>query len=321
LEDLKHWCTGWTDWNLILDPTGGPNHAGNLCDANFIADPSHLSGDPHSRTIITQASYWYMGHFSRFLPPGSKRIEIDNSIVTPPVTRDDILNQRLRFNPCPSGATAGRGMTWSYDRATKELVQLGLCMQMFQDNIGILMAMCDGSEAQQWVIEDWNGHKRFANQADTSRCLTLFKTGGPAVGLDPGVDVNAAFMETCDPNQPQAFTLTSVDDKSFPDAFTIETVSSTVGGNCLLPVNADTITFATVAFLHPTGEVSLIAMNKGEVDITFDVYDAEGETGVESITVPRHGIASMWLTHADSNEEQFSMNQNHQKYNIIQVFV
>ena len=29
LQDLLHWCTGWVDWNLILDVTGGPNHLGN----------------------------------------------------------------------------------------------------------------------------------------------------------------------------------------------------------------------------------------------------------------------------------------------------
>ena len=44
LQDLLHWTTGWTDWNLILDPTGGPNHLGNRCDANLIADPTRSQG-------------------------------------------------------------------------------------------------------------------------------------------------------------------------------------------------------------------------------------------------------------------------------------
>ena len=34
LEDLLHHTVGWTDWNLILDTTGGPNHLGNKYDAN-----------------------------------------------------------------------------------------------------------------------------------------------------------------------------------------------------------------------------------------------------------------------------------------------
>ena len=52
LQDLLHWCTGWVDWNLLVDVTGGPNHLGNRCDANIIADPSNTMGQG---SIITQA--------------------------------------------------------------------------------------------------------------------------------------------------------------------------------------------------------------------------------------------------------------------------
>jgi glucosylceramidase len=29
---------GWTDWNILLDETGGPNHVANLCFAPLHAD-------------------------------------------------------------------------------------------------------------------------------------------------------------------------------------------------------------------------------------------------------------------------------------------
>ena len=54
-QDLLHWCTGWVDWNLILDTTGGPNHLGNRCDANIIADPDKTEG---FGTLVMQASYY-----------------------------------------------------------------------------------------------------------------------------------------------------------------------------------------------------------------------------------------------------------------------
>ena len=54
LQDLLHWCTGWVDWNLILDITGGPNHLGNRCDAHLIADPKNVKG---YGTLVMQASY------------------------------------------------------------------------------------------------------------------------------------------------------------------------------------------------------------------------------------------------------------------------
>jgi glucosylceramidase len=31
IGDLNNWAIGWTDWNLILDKQGGPNHLNNFC--------------------------------------------------------------------------------------------------------------------------------------------------------------------------------------------------------------------------------------------------------------------------------------------------
>jgi glucosylceramidase len=67
LSDLNSWTVGWTDWNLLLDETGGPNHVGNLCSAPIIADTR--SGEVHY-----QSSYYYLGHFSRFIRPGARRV-------------------------------------------------------------------------------------------------------------------------------------------------------------------------------------------------------------------------------------------------------
>jgi len=68
IGDLRNWVEGWIDWNIVLNETGGPNHVGNYCDAPIIADTR--SGEIHYNS-----SYWYIGHFSRFVPPGSVRIE------------------------------------------------------------------------------------------------------------------------------------------------------------------------------------------------------------------------------------------------------
>jgi glucosylceramidase len=67
ISDLNKWCVGWVDWNIILDETGGPNHVGNLCSAPIIADTQN-------NEILYQSSYYYIGHFSRFIKPGAKRI-------------------------------------------------------------------------------------------------------------------------------------------------------------------------------------------------------------------------------------------------------
>ena len=61
----------WIDWNLILDEKGGPNHVGNYCSAPIIVDT-------RSQDIIYQSSYYYLGHFSRFIKRGDRIIECEN---------------------------------------------------------------------------------------------------------------------------------------------------------------------------------------------------------------------------------------------------
>jgi glucosylceramidase len=67
INDLNRWTVGWIDWNMVLDEQGGPNHAGNYCSAPIIAD---TRGD----TLHYQSSYYYIGHFSRFIRPGAVRV-------------------------------------------------------------------------------------------------------------------------------------------------------------------------------------------------------------------------------------------------------
>jgi len=67
INDLNNWTVGWTDWNILLDETGGPNHVGNFCFA-----PVHA--DTKTGKLIYTSSYYYIGHFSKFIRPGAKRI-------------------------------------------------------------------------------------------------------------------------------------------------------------------------------------------------------------------------------------------------------
>ena len=67
LGDLNHWTVGWIDWNMVLDERGGPNHVNNLCDAPIIADTVR-------QKLYRENSYYYLGHFSKFIRPGAVRI-------------------------------------------------------------------------------------------------------------------------------------------------------------------------------------------------------------------------------------------------------
>lgn len=67
IHDFNNGTVGWTDWNILLDEKGGPNHAGNFCFAPVIADT-------RSGQLIYTNIYYYLGHFSKFVKPGDKRI-------------------------------------------------------------------------------------------------------------------------------------------------------------------------------------------------------------------------------------------------------
>jgi glucosylceramidase len=67
INDFNAGTVGWTDWNVLLDEKGGPNHVGNFCFA-----PVHA--DTKTGNLTYTSSYYYLGHFSKFIRPGAKRI-------------------------------------------------------------------------------------------------------------------------------------------------------------------------------------------------------------------------------------------------------
>jgi glucosylceramidase len=75
MHDFNNGAAGWTDWNILLDETGGPNHVANFCYAPIHADTR--TGELHYTS-----AYYYLGHFSKFIRPGARRI-----IASPTVDR------------------------------------------------------------------------------------------------------------------------------------------------------------------------------------------------------------------------------------------
>lgn len=78
INDFNNGTVAWTDWNILLDETGGPNHVGNLCFS-----PVH--GDTKTGALTFTNSYYYIGHFSKFIRPGAKRVSSvssSNKLIT-----------------------------------------------------------------------------------------------------------------------------------------------------------------------------------------------------------------------------------------------
>lgn len=67
INDFNNYAEGWVDWNLVLDENGGPNYAGNYCEAPVMLNTQ--TGE-----VVYNISYYYIGHFSRYIKPGAKRV-------------------------------------------------------------------------------------------------------------------------------------------------------------------------------------------------------------------------------------------------------
>ncbi|XP_078527693.1 lysosomal acid glucosylceramidase isoform X1 [Lissotriton helveticus] len=72
IEDLNHYVTGWTDWNLALNALGGPNWVKNYVDSPVIVDPE-------KDLFFKQPMFYHMAHFSKFISEGSQRVGLDSS--------------------------------------------------------------------------------------------------------------------------------------------------------------------------------------------------------------------------------------------------
>ena len=113
LNDLNGMAIGWTDWNLLLDLQGGPNHANNFCDAPLLMDPKNAT------FVFKQPMYYYLAHFSAFLPPGSVRVGVvsegpvpmevtafarpDNRIAMVVLNRDYFFAREFYFHDAKRG--------------------------------------------------------------------------------------------------------------------------------------------------------------------------------------------------------------------------
>ena len=78
INDFNNGTAGWTDWNILLDQNGGPNHVGNFCFA-----PIHA--DTNTGELIYTPSFYYIGHFSKF-------IHLDAVRVSSAVSRSNLLS-------------------------------------------------------------------------------------------------------------------------------------------------------------------------------------------------------------------------------------
>ncbi|WP_299242650.1 glycoside hydrolase family 30 protein [uncultured Aquimarina sp.] len=92
---LNNWVDGWVDWNMVLDKQGGPNWFKNWCIAPVIVDPDNDE-------VYFTPLYYTMAHFSKYIRPEAKVINVENSddeVMITAVKNSDGSIVIVLFNP------------------------------------------------------------------------------------------------------------------------------------------------------------------------------------------------------------------------------
>ncbi|MGN0730819.1 MAG: glycoside hydrolase family 30 beta sandwich domain-containing protein [Treponema sp.] len=159
INDLNSGCTAWIDWNLALNIDGGPNHVGNNCDAPILVDTA-------TKKIVYQSSFYFIGHFSRFILPGSKRISCAMNPFMTPATVDGKMGNTMEATSFlrPDGKIALVVMNRTEDNMIFELnsidekskdkdKKINYTVKVNNDNSGRTF-FCPPRSIQTYLLED-----------------------------------------------------------------------------------------------------------------------------------------------------------------------
>ena len=265
LTDLNYGACGWVDWNLLLDHKGGPNHLGNVCDA-----PVHAA-DAQFSAVTVQAYYDVIGHFSKHLVPGSKRVKAAatgaffGTSAERTATRAAV-GFEVVLDPCQgTAANPSPRQRWTWDTTYD---YLEMADDSFVDKWGDLCAAdanTPGVGSLALVNCEYGKEHgdvavgKFRRDPDSHAVAEL--KGGLCLGPSPdrpGAEGAQLELQPCDgANRHQRFT-------HLPSGALV----SDADGRC---VTAGWPFVQAVAFARPGGDVAVVALNEASHAAEFDL--------------------------------------------------
>uniref|UniRef100_A0A7S0RV58 Glucosylceramidase n=1 Tax=Pyramimonas obovata TaxID=1411642 RepID=A0A7S0RV58_9CHLO len=293
LGDLASWVVAWTDWNLLLDPEGGPNHLGNNCDALMVADPENTLGQG---PLMFQPTYYFMGHFSRFVPPGATHVAANATFTAPEanVPAEAVSNGALlALFPCDDGERQQWGQTFSAAGNPGERDHSSLHLQSAAADK--CMDIVDGATIDGTLLQVWKCYPGSDNQnfgVDIIPGTDKVQLSVGATGFTKCADTslhnvvknNRMQIMPCDGRLSQQWVRRG-------DAFE----SAEHPGMCLTA--GGKAVFDKAAFKHPVeggGEaVTLVLLNRGDQPVTFSVYDEHSRRQVTGLSAPPHSMQTL----------------------------
>jgi len=312
LQDLNNWSNGWVDWNLILSSEGGPNHLGNVCDAPILANADFSD-------ITVQPYLFVLGHFSRFLVPGttivSTRVTADFSTASPIHGGHSRIasGAALSLWPCDSSSRQrfafnknGDGKLSLNDVETKSDVGvadndagalLGLCVASANNAVAGYSAQVIDCDADEWVARfapvDQKGRLTVLNPpeggqfGDTPLCLTalpqylelMSRSGGGPVALAP-CDEEGYDKGSVDGENLSAFQRWNYDPSSHLLTSLAATHPAASVGHC---ITAGWPFVSAVAGVTPSGSAVAVVVNEASSEVAVALTLDDGTEVIGSL--------------------------------------
>ncbi|CAK4118660.1 unnamed protein product [Aphanomyces euteiches] len=272
MSDLTHWASGWVDWNLILDDSGGPNKLGNTCDAPIIVHPDGAD-------FTVQPMYYFIKHFSAYVPPGSKRIATKLHVEYS--TRGDEVQLVPRF---PGGAYPCDGSSRQlFVRTQDNKIQVNAtsyCLDVVAEPwLGNRIEMVECAyTTQSWTFGSGKDQTiQFGSQC-LSHSLGALENGG-RLTIEPCQDGSK--------HQQWSFqgSRLVIDAHDGIDLVGVGMALRNAGSNAC--VTAGYAFLQAVTFKTPSDDRVLIVLNENTVDATFKVHT--GSAQVDTV-VPKQSI-------------------------------
>ena len=279
IGDLNNFASGWTDWNLVLNTKGGPNHVENYCDAPIVADDE-------KQEIFIQITYYYMGHISKFILPNYQRVYSDadvifeaSTVAPSGVDQPDVVYLFDGMNIVLWDCQNSPQQQFVYSNNVLYINSTEQCLNIQNESTD------DGANVQLYQYfpnsanEMWNFQKSNENSGFDQ---IISQLNGKCLDLSNSSTVNGANIQmmTCNGGESQQWVFNSQDGsiRSSID----QSKCITAGWSPLL----------NVAFLSDDGlEVVVVVMNPTNQPLIFDIFDPlVSNTSSIQTSIPAHSI-------------------------------
>jgi glucosylceramidase len=357
LADLAAGSNGWLEWNLILDGIGGPNHLGNLCEATLLAVPHRATnaggdvsplpdfeqqgpmgkvsiGDGRTREelnalgfpakyldvgVAVQPMYYYMGHISRYVRPGSVAVMglVQENVGPGQIFRsegsvvagggqNDLARDGIELTVWPCEGSTRQQFKWDIDHR-KNIVVFGhdwlgnpttSCVARSEDKdfLGVRLTACEGRENDAGAYHvlplvgdelDRYTIKLVNHRKDKDLCLVTreLHNGGGAYGPRGGAQVT---LGNCN-HESAKWILNRETGEASSEYFSVGDIKNTVCITTGWPF------LQMGAFLTPNGEApkTVVILNEANSPANFALKDSDDV--VLTASIPPRSIQTVLL--------------------------